>query len=274
MTKTKDTNRFEDFFAENAYQLLKNDLYNYVIRKEAVENELKNESLDRVLEVGSGISPMATNVERIVYTDLSLSALYALKQEHGNGFYVVADGTRLPFKQRMFSHVICSEVLEHIKDDGAAICELSRVLEWSGKLVVTFPHNKFYFSIDDRLVHHYRRYDLGEMIRKMSACGLLPLRIKKVLGPLEKITMIVVAVIYLLLHRIANDLSGKAKLKHTRGRKLLKIITPLYKWANRLYAVVVRLDAAITPRVLATVLLMKCMHKERNAIDEQRFVPK
>ena len=127
MKTTADSNRFEDFFAKDKYHLLKNYLYNYLLRKEAVENALKNELLDRVLEVGSGISPMITRWNRVVYTDLSLTAVQALRRTCGKGWYVVADCTRLPFKRNTFSHTICSEVLEHIEDDTAAICEMSRL---------------------------------------------------------------------------------------------------------------------------------------------------
>jgi ubiquinone/menaquinone biosynthesis C-methylase UbiE len=39
------------------------------------------------------------------------------------------DVTRLPFKNSSFDSVICSEVLEHIRDDARAISELVRILK-------------------------------------------------------------------------------------------------------------------------------------------------
>ncbi len=58
-----------------------------------------------------------------------------------SGRWVVAraDVTKLPFADRCFDIVICSEVLEHIGDNRAAIQELVRVLKPGGDLVVTVP---------------------------------------------------------------------------------------------------------------------------------------
>ncbi len=52
---------------------------------------------------------------------------------------VNGDGTRLPFPDDTFDHIICSEVMEHIPDDAAAARELARVLKPGGNLAVTVP---------------------------------------------------------------------------------------------------------------------------------------
>lgn len=45
----------------------------------------------------------------------------------------------LPFSDDFFDHVICSEVMEHIHDDGRAAAELCRVLKPGGNLAVSVP---------------------------------------------------------------------------------------------------------------------------------------
>ena len=62
------TNRFQDFFEESKYTLLKNYLYNYRLRKMAVEKSLQNENIKLILEVGSGISPVMTRTNLIIQT--------------------------------------------------------------------------------------------------------------------------------------------------------------------------------------------------------------
>jgi len=262
MTKIVDHNRFEVFFSESIYKLLKNHLYNYLLRKEAVENSLKQEAVDRVLEVGSGISPLMTQTNRVVYTDISLTAIRTLQSTCGNGWYAVADCTRLPFKQNVFSHAICSEVLEHIPDDKAAIRELSRILKPSGQLIVTFPHRKFYFAIDDRLVQHYRRYEISEMEKKIRACGFIAVRIQKIFGPLEKLTMVLATVLYLFVIKIGILSSRPDKIKTSKVKNSISLFVRLFKWANQVYAIIVRLDAKVWPRIISTVLLMKCVLRE------------
>lgn len=54
-----------------------------------------------------------------------------------------ADITRLPFDDKYFDCVICSEVLEHIPEHQAALKELVRILKPQGILVVSVPR---YFS--------------------------------------------------------------------------------------------------------------------------------
>ncbi|MCX5822789.1 MAG: methyltransferase domain-containing protein [Deltaproteobacteria bacterium] len=121
-------NRFEDFFADDAYVSLKNHLYNYLLRRRAIRKCMQSQKRDLILEVGSGLSPMMDDSERIVYSELSFPALRMLKRKQGGGYFVVADVTQLPFKAGSFSQVICSEVLEHLPEDRPAPRCLSSVL--------------------------------------------------------------------------------------------------------------------------------------------------
>ena len=180
---------FGSLFENENYVLLKNYLYNYLLRKKAVEKNITLGNQGFVLEVGSGLSPMVTNTNTVVYSELSLEALRILKARNGRGSYVAADGMQLPFKTGSFDHTICSEVLEHLADDRQALHELARVMKPSGQVIITFPHRKFYFAYDDHFVKHLRRYELSEMEDRLQAVGLRPVSIQKVLGPLEKVTM-------------------------------------------------------------------------------------
>ena len=60
MTRARD-NRFEDFFADDAYVALKNHLYNYRLRKRAIKNSSQGQDSGLILEVGSGLSPVTTD---------------------------------------------------------------------------------------------------------------------------------------------------------------------------------------------------------------------
>jgi ubiquinone/menaquinone biosynthesis C-methylase UbiE len=43
-----------------------------------------------------------------------------------------ADAAALPFRPGAFQFILCSEVLEHLKDDGSAVQEFARVLARNG----------------------------------------------------------------------------------------------------------------------------------------------
>jgi SAM-dependent methyltransferase len=80
------------------------------------------------------------NVDDLRKATSMLAAMY-LEDPDNSRLCVMpmADLTKLPFKNEVFDLVICSEVLEHIPDNVAAIKELIRVLKSGSNLVVSVP---------------------------------------------------------------------------------------------------------------------------------------
>ena len=251
-------NRFEDFFADDAYVSLKNHLYNYLLRRRAVRKYLQSETEELILEVGSGLSPMTEVSDRIVYSELSFPALRTLKRKLGIGYFVVADATHLPFKAGLFSQVICSEVLEHLPDDRPALREIASVMKPGGTLILTFPHRRSYFAGDDRFVNHFRRYELAEMVTNLDEAGLETVEIQKVLGPLAKITMLSVISLIPIFDRFRKE---KRDGKRGQGVVSSGFLITLFGWLNRLYCVPVWLDTRLAPRCLSSVLLILAVRK-------------
>ncbi len=252
MPSPQDHNRFQAFFEEETYVVLKNRLYNYQVRKRAIEPSLALEESSLVLEVGSGLSPIVTSSPRVVFSELSHLALKTLRRHHGKGWYVVADATRLPFKTGAFTHCVCSEVLEHIPDDQSAIRELARVAAPGGDITITVPYRQWYFALDDRFVHHHRRYEPGELEKALEAAGAHPESVRKILGPMEKALMLSVIA---LCAGLFNFEEGRKPPSWVYP--LLRGCAPLFGLANRLLAALARLDACIMPMAWATCVMIK-----------------
>ncbi len=252
-------NRFQKFFEENKYTSLKNYLYNYHLRKMAVEKNLQNENIELILEVGSGISPVMMKSRDIIYSDLSFSAIQLLKHSYGKGYYVVADGMSLPFKSGVFSHAISSEVLEHLSDDRQAIKEIVRVMKPSGHFIVTFPNRKIYFAIDDRFVGHFRRYEINEMADRLKNAGFEPVILQKVLGPLDKVAMCFAVLSFYFIQKFKPE-----KVNMPWNLVLENIFSSIFKWANRYYAIIAWIDARIMPRELSTILLFHSVLSDKS----------
>jgi SAM-dependent methyltransferase len=53
---------------------------------------------------------------------------------------VISLATSLPFESGSFRYILCSEVLEHLEEDEAAVAEIARVLRRDGTAVVTVPY--------------------------------------------------------------------------------------------------------------------------------------
>lgn len=67
---------------------------------------------------------------------------------------VVADAHQLPFADAEFAMILCTEVLEHLKDPRKAVSEMGRVLVPGGTLILT---TRFVYPLHD-VPHDYYRY--------------------------------------------------------------------------------------------------------------------
>ena len=86
------------------------------------------------------------------------------------------DVTRLPFKSNSFDIVICSEVLEHIKDDKKAVSELVRILKPGKILAISVPRylpEKICWILSREYSHtpmgHVRIYKKATLIRMIES---------------------------------------------------------------------------------------------------------
>ncbi len=252
------TGSFQPLFENQNYVALKNYLYNYLLRRRAIRSLLNTLNGGVFLDVGSGISPVASpDRNTVIYTDLSYLALHISKHIQRKGSYVTADVRELPFRSDAFSIVICSEVLEHVEQDGNALKEIARVIRPRGSLLLTFPHRHSYFSLDDRFVHHLRRYELPEITVLLDKAGLAPVDIQKVLGPLEKIITICSVIVFRCFNTPASGQRG-----HSFRPALLRYIAPIFRWLNVFLAFLVWLDAKIAPLRFASVILIRAEKRD------------
>ncbi|VAX04657.1 hypothetical protein MNBD_ALPHA03-2016 [hydrothermal vent metagenome] len=77
---------------------------------------------------------------------------------------------RLPIEDSVADFVICTEVIEHIEDDGKAISELYRILKPGGYLWITVP-STYYWQDYFRLIGHYRHYTGTLFSKQLENCG-------------------------------------------------------------------------------------------------------
>jgi SAM-dependent methyltransferase len=173
-------NKFDDFYRDNVYVALKKSLFNYRFRKWKIAKHVP--AVGRILDIGSGTAPVSPDLKRTVVADLSEEAMRHVECESK----VVTSITAMIFDTATFDCVLCSEVLEHVQDDLKALSEMRRVLKPGGTLVVTVPFQKRYWAEDDEFVEHVRRYDPGELERKLGYSGFSKVKTYKLSGPVER----------------------------------------------------------------------------------------
>lgn len=101
----------------------------------------KKEKIRTVIDIGCGEGYLANQIKGFVsaktfVADISHSAIKRAGQIYGiNG--VVADIHNMPFRDKSFDLVTCTEVIEHLTDPQAAVRELERIA--NKMLLVTTP---------------------------------------------------------------------------------------------------------------------------------------
>ncbi|MFX1470795.1 MAG: class I SAM-dependent methyltransferase [Promethearchaeota archaeon] len=90
----------------------------------------------------------------------------------------------LPYRDRTFDFVSALDVLEHVKDDELAVVEISRILKKDGIAVITVPHRMRYYTNQDKIIGHYRRYEINQIISMFKKFNLRKLKIFGVYGSL------------------------------------------------------------------------------------------
>ncbi len=91
-----------------------------------------------------------------------------------------ADACTLPFTSGSFTHVVASEVLEHVPEDGRALAELARVLRPGGVLALSVPRawpeavnwllSAQYHGAPGGHVRIYRRGQLRARLERAGFC--------------------------------------------------------------------------------------------------------
>jgi SAM-dependent methyltransferase len=92
------------------------------------------------------------------------------------GIEGVTRGTieELAFPDGSFDLVVATDVLEHLRDDRAALRELRRVATPGAHLLCTVPAYRWLWSSHDDEHHHFRRYTLRELWAALADGGWRP----------------------------------------------------------------------------------------------------
>jgi SAM-dependent methyltransferase len=129
-----------------------------------LEPFLKRHATDkRVLDIGAG----GSSYSRYFPNRLTIDIDPARKPD------IVGDAHALPFPDDSYSFVLCTEVLEHLRDPRTAIAEMRRVLEPGGTLVLT---TRFVYPLHDTPHDYFRytKYGLQELFVEWEMVELVP----------------------------------------------------------------------------------------------------
>jgi SAM-dependent methyltransferase len=128
---------------------------------------LAQDLLSKFLQ-GTLIDFNPTDVEKI-YNELKDQYKQRLK-------LIIADFSEYQFDTK-FDCVVACEVLEHIENDEMFLQKTNRLLVDDGQLILSVPAKQKYWSKDDEIVGHYRRYEKKDLYNKLLEGGFSQIEI-------------------------------------------------------------------------------------------------
>ena len=126
-----------------------------------------------ILDVGCGTGAMSARLLKwgnVVSADFSPLAL-EFSRRRGLKHLLGADAMRLPLAANSFDLITVMDVLEHLPDDQAALCEFFRVLKPGGRVIATVPAYPHLWSEHDVALMHHRRYVRDQVDARFRAAG-------------------------------------------------------------------------------------------------------
>jgi len=140
-----------------------------VLLKQLIKNVPKKKEF---LEIGCGEGHITKLLNELGYKglsiDISRKAIAIAKKKKLNAEFRNMALEKLLVKK---DFAVMLFVLEHIKDDISALKKVHTTLTKHGKLFLSVPAHKCSYSNQDRLAGHYRRYDRGELFKKLKQSG-------------------------------------------------------------------------------------------------------
>lgn len=82
------------------------------------------------------------------------------------------DLVNCPLPGNSFDGLTLLNVLEHIEDDSAAIRQVARILKPGGVAAIEVPAGPHLYDVYDKHLMHFRRYEMADLLRKISSAGL------------------------------------------------------------------------------------------------------
>lgn len=102
---------------------------------------------DAVLEVGCGAGNVLEQIPLGRLHGIDLSAFLLVKSHrrlaHRQARLIQANAERLPFADRRFHKLVCTEVLEHVLDPRKVVSEMARVATADAVLVISIPNERW-----------------------------------------------------------------------------------------------------------------------------------
>lgn len=138
----------------------------------------------RILEVGCGVGGMTELLgprELLYCIDVEPEILAHAERRFADRSecrFALLDVGNIPderlaeLRSLRFDSIVCSNVLEHVRDDAGTLRRLAGILVPGGALALLVPAHPALYGAYDRLDGHFRRYARAPLRQALEAAGL------------------------------------------------------------------------------------------------------
>lgn len=132
--------------------------------QQAAGNRMKGNILENGCGVGMYVEHLAPDAGSVIGLEYDFQRAHEaqISTRHlQNTRILCAAGEELPFPNDWFDLILSHEVLEHVRNDRSAICEMVRVLRVPGRIVIFAPNRGYPFETHG--IYWRGRYHFGNI---------------------------------------------------------------------------------------------------------------
>lgn len=183
-----------------------------------------------VLEVGCGIGNLTgflLNHGKVIVSDIHQSYLQTIQDKYRGHpnlkgvFLWNIEQNPAPKFNVSIDTILCSNVLEHIENEEAALHAFYQVLSDRGRLIILVPALKRLYNALDKELGHFRRYHKAELAQKLTQGGF-------------KICSLTFFNMFGIVGWFINGTLFKRRLLSATQLKMFDKMVPLFIWIGKI----------------------------------------
>lgn len=116
-------------------------------------SKYKNPSSIKILDVGCSSAVLTAEIaktlprSKVFGLDSYKDAIVFARKKYSHISFVVADAHKIPFRNKSFDIVVCTETLEHVVEPKRVLGEIKRVLKKDGYAIISMDSGSLLFKI-------------------------------------------------------------------------------------------------------------------------------
>lgn len=170
---------YNDSYSKNVYNNFGKKTYRYRVRLKQLLKLIEFNPADKVLEIGANNGDLTKEIMKysssVIGVDLNIDAVKVANSDN----ILLMNAESLEFPDKYFNKIVSVHTIEHIPDIKKVFCEIDRVLDDNGEVILFYPLElvRGIAAVRDAIVAHKNIL----AARKLHIHKLSPSKIEKLI---------------------------------------------------------------------------------------------